>query len=185
MKSRRSKVVVGGVVLAALAAGVGGYLYLTREIPNPAVGPVTSAAKSGDYASVGKAIDAGQLKVDDVRLAVREEFQNQTIERVNAFFDTKDPKAKQAILDKAIDDLEKFRAEGKKRAASSQPTTKSTVPTVNPQLAMVGWALSQPAATRARLAEFRVAFEKRRTERGLPGLFDGGASLPLGQPTKR
>lgn len=188
---RRTQLLSSAALLAFLGGGL--YLYLTRETPNPAAASVTSAAKSGDYASVSKAVQSGQLKPDDVRFAVREEFQNQTLQRVNAYFDTADPKTRQAILDKAIDDLEKFRAESRKHATTTPTTTpttrlaatKPTIPTLSPQLAMVGWALSQPAATRARLAEFRVAFEKRRSERGLPGLFDNNASLPLGQPTHK
>lgn len=181
MTRSRTRLIIALPVVLLVAAGT--TWWLTREeVPQPtrADEVVTAAAKSGDFASVKRAVDAGEIKREDLRDAVRAEFERQTLERVNGFFDTTDAKAKRAILDRAIDDLEKYRAEARKHrpAAATQPRFD---PANDPRWAMAAWALSQPPGTRARLAEFRVAIEKRRTERGLPGLFDGNASLPLGR----
>lgn len=169
---------------SAIVVAIGVCCWLAFRPPQPtktaAETAVTDASRSGDYASVRKAVESGQLSQEDVRVAVREEFEHQTLERVNHYFDTTDPAARRQVLDKAIDDLERFRAEARKRAAATTAPATQTSITDDPRLAMAAWALSQPPGTRARLAEFRVALDKRRAERGLPGLLDGGRTLPLG-----
>lgn len=176
----RKVVISAGLLLLLLCAGIAWTTWARGEKPEPAVAAVASAARSGDYASVRQAVDSGKLKPEDVRAAIRKEFEAQAVARINAFFSSSDPKEKQRVLDKAIDDFEKFRSESRK-AAASRPSATTAPAGGDPRLRVTLWALSQPPDMRARLAEFNVAMEKRRKERGLPGMFDAGVRVPLGQ----
>ncbi|MFT3787292.1 MAG: hypothetical protein QM770_14175 [Tepidisphaeraceae bacterium] len=185
MKKQTKQVIGGATCLVAIGAGIAYWLTPGKPATTKEQVAVTTAARSGDYASVRKAAEAGQFSRDELRKAVRVEFENQTLTRVNAYFTATSRTEKQAILDKAIDDLERFRDESRKRAtsATTQPQKASgqpAPPASDPRLEIAAWAMRQPVDVRTKLAEFRVAIEKRRAERGLPGMFDRGATLPLG-----
>ena len=178
-RNRKRTLISASIVLVLVAGGIAWTLWPRTQKPGPAFSAVTDAARSGDYASVRQAVDSGKLKPEEVGEAIRKEFETQALARINDFHDATDAQQKQRVLDKAIDDFEKFRAESRK-AAASRPATTKPASGVDPRLRVTMWALSQPPDTRARLAEFNVAMEKRRRERGLPGMFETGVRIPLG-----
>lgn len=183
--SKKAGVAIGAIVVVAVIAGL--VIWMSRgEAEAPAESrlaqdAVSAAAESGDYASVSRALDRGDLEKEEVRQAVRDEFEKQTKQRIRDYFAAADDAQRRAVLDKAIDDLERFRAEARSGADDSadDEAEASRSPQDNAALRVAAWALSQPPDERAKLAEFHVAMEQRRKERGLPSVF-GSGPLPLG-----
>ncbi|HXE55847.1 MAG TPA: hypothetical protein VN541_22675 [Tepidisphaeraceae bacterium] len=169
-KKRKMWVRVGIVIVLVLGTIEG--IYWSRRIAEQrhqaeedsrAARIMAQAADTRDYNKAREQVVAGHFNLDTIRRAVTEEIHRQTIKRVDGYFVQPPGPQRMAYLDRVIDEAvayERFRA--KSRPA---PTTRPAPPATD---AFVAWVSQQPAATRARLAEFGAAFNARLQQRGLP-----------------
>jgi hypothetical protein len=132
------------------------------------------AAQSKDYLRAQALFRDGHFDAGTIRSAVQTEFRRQAKLRVDGYFEMKTAKDRVAYLDKVIDEMIAWQS----TMAMLRMSRPATRPSDAWKSQTVAWVIAQPPDDRARIAEFSVAMDQRRAQRGLPRMSAGPGSVP-------